>query len=228
MIAHRGASGEYPENTILAFTRGLEQGADALEMDTRTTADGVPVIFHDEMLDRTTSARGPLRGMRLEQLRGVDAGAGEAVPTLADVLEQFPHTPIILEIKEASAVPAVKQVLERQGAARRVLAGAFAHSAVGPFGTGWHRSASRRESAWFWLAARLGLRAWKGPYAAFTLPERYGRLRVVEERLATLARRMQKPVHVWTVDDAAQGRRLRAMGVCGLITNYPARIRAAV
>jgi glycerophosphoryl diester phosphodiesterase len=140
------------------------------------------------------------------------------------VLEQFPTTPIILEIKEPRATPAVKRVLDEHDARRRVLVGGFDHSAVAPFGAGWLRAASRREVAFFWAAARLGARRWAGAYSAFTVPEYQGRLRVVEERFAGLARRVGKPVHVWTVNDPGQGQRLRAIGVCGLITNFPQRL----
>ena len=231
MVAHRGASGEFPENTLLAFSRGLAEGADALEFDVRTTADDVPVVLHDETLDRTTNGHGLLRSVRLEELRRLDAGRGERVPALAEVLEQFPRVPLIVELKESRATAAVMLTLARQGAQKRVLVGGFEHAAIAPFGEGWLRSASRREVATFWAAARLGMPHWgrsaKGSYAAFTVPQSYRALRVVEPRFIRLARRMAKPVHVWTVDDPAQGRRLREMGVSGVITNFPARLRAS-
>jgi glycerophosphoryl diester phosphodiesterase len=71
----------------------------------------------------------------------------------------------------------------------------------------------------------MGARRWRGEYAAFTVPEHYGRVRVVDERFIGLAARVGKPVHVWTVNDLEQARRLRGIGVSGLITNFPARLR---
>ena len=210
---------------MLAFRTALAQGADALELDTRTTADDIPVILHDATLDRTTDGHGRLRGFRAVEVERLNAGAGEKIPRLAEVLEQFPDTPLILEIKESRATPAVKQLLLRHGARERVLVGGFEHAAISPFGEGWHRSASRREVAWSWTAARLGLPRWRGSYGAFTVPEYHGKLRVVDERWSRLARRSGKPVHVWTVDEVAQARRLRGIGVCGLITNLPARMK---
>jgi glycerophosphoryl diester phosphodiesterase len=213
---------------MLAFTRGIEQGADALEMDTRTTADDIPVIIHDETLDRTTNGRGALAVARWEAVRDLDVGRGERIPSLADVLDAFPDTPIILEIKERRAAAAVRRVLSRHRAQHRVVLGSFEHAALAPFGSGWHRAASRRESALFWMATRMGFGGQRARFEALTVPERMGRIQVVDERFVSVARRARKPVHVWTVDDPVQGRRLRALGVCGLVTNHPARLRASL
>jgi glycerophosphoryl diester phosphodiesterase len=91
--AHRGGAGLAPENTLAAFRRALELGADVLELDLQVTRDGEVVVFHDETLDRTTDGRGPVRDRTLEELRRLDAGgkfharfAGERIPTLRDVL----------------------------------------------------------------------------------------------------------------------------------------------
>ncbi|HET9465640.1 MAG TPA: glycerophosphodiester phosphodiesterase family protein, partial [Gemmatimonadales bacterium] len=108
VIAHRGASGHAPENTLPAFDLAVRQGADAIELDVRLTADGVPVVFHDATIDRTTGHRGPLSAISLAELQEVDAGArftadrghtfpfragGVRVPTLAEVLRGFPEMP---------------------------------------------------------------------------------------------------------------------------------------
>jgi glycerophosphoryl diester phosphodiesterase len=178
-------------------------------------------------LDRTTNTRGVVSRLRLSEVRAADAGKGEHVPTLAEVLDHFPAVAVILEIKDPSASPAIQRVLADHHAQARVLLGSFEHRALAPFGAGWLRSASRWETAIFWAAARFPGVRWRGRYGAFTVPERHGRLQVVDQSFAGLARRMAVPVHVWTVDEAVQAERLRAMGVCGLITNYPARMRAA-
>ena len=74
-IAHRGASGQYPENTRRAFLGAIEAGADMVELDCQLTADGHVVVFHDEQLRRTTGARGAVRSKSLEQLKRLDAGS---------------------------------------------------------------------------------------------------------------------------------------------------------
>ncbi len=225
LIAHRGASGQYPENTLLAFARSLELGADAIELDVRVTADGVPVVLHDPTLDRTTDGTGAVAARTWSEVRRAVAGAGERVPTLAEVLERFPTTPLIVEIKEAAAARPALAALRAQHAEGRVLLGAFQRAALRPFvGTEFARSAVRLQVSWFWACSRLGL-ARRTDYQAFSVPERSGRLRVVDTAFLGAARRAGLPVHVWTVDDPAEAARLRALGVCGIITNYPERMR---
>src|SRR5881296_638063 len=75
VIAHRGASGSAPENTLATFELAVRQGADAFELDVRLTADGVPVVLHDPTLERTTDHRGPLAALRVADLTDIDAGA---------------------------------------------------------------------------------------------------------------------------------------------------------
>jgi glycerophosphoryl diester phosphodiesterase len=226
VIAHRGASGEYPENTLLAFAQGVEQGAEAIELDVRASADGMAVVIHDATLERTTTGTGPVAGHTAEQLGRVDAGAGEGVPTVGQVLERFPELPLLLEIKEASAAEPLLAVLREHGAERRVVVGAFEASFLAPFrDSGIARTATRAEVAACWLWSRAGIRMrWPG-YGVLSVPEQSGRLRVVDPAFVARARRARVPVHVWTVNDRAVAEHLRAVGVNGIITDYPARMR---
>ena len=98
-IAHRGASKQYPENTLLAFRKAIEQGVDYLEMDVHLTQDREIVIMHDETLDRTTNGTGFIWDQTLEELRKLDAGRGEPIPTLADVVELVRPTPVRLYLE---------------------------------------------------------------------------------------------------------------------------------
>ncbi|MEW5728299.1 MAG: glycerophosphodiester phosphodiesterase [Pseudomonadota bacterium] len=86
IIGHRGAAGLAPENTLASFQAAAALGCRMVEFDVRLSADRVPVVFHDDTLDRRTSGRGPVAGHTLEQLRALDAGGGEVIPTLAEVL----------------------------------------------------------------------------------------------------------------------------------------------
>src|SRR5262245_679720 len=115
VIAHRGASGTCPENTLAAFRRAVEVGADMIELDVQLTRDDAVVVMHDWTLDRTTDGSGAVGERALDELRPLDAGrwfapefAGERVPTLAAVLDAVP-IPINVELK-----PRGEDGLERQ------------------------------------------------------------------------------------------------------------------
>jgi len=107
IIAHRGASGLAPENTLAAFRRAIQQGADMIELDVRMTKDYHIVVHHDRTVRRTTGGKGCVWDLTLQQIRLLDAGswfhprfAGEQIPTLRQVLEIMPpHTQVNIEVK---------------------------------------------------------------------------------------------------------------------------------
>jgi glycerophosphoryl diester phosphodiesterase len=243
VIAHRGASGSAPENTIPAFRLAVQHGADAIELDVRLTADGVPVVLHDARLDRTTDARGPLAHFNWQELAGVDAGAGfttdshtfpyrggaARIPALAEVLRAFPEIPFLVEVKEVAAQQAVRQVLVEERAADRCLVASEHEAALDAFRTApFAVAASAREIGGLYRA-RLFRRAPSAVrYQALSVPERYRGLRVPTRAFVAAARRLGCPVHVWTVNDPTSARRLWQDGVCGIVTNFPHRIRQAL
>jgi glycerophosphoryl diester phosphodiesterase len=112
VVAHRGASGHAPENTMRAFGLAVEMGADAIELDVHLTADGELAVIHDDTLDRTTDRRGAVAGLTMAEIREADAGGGQQVPTLADVLGWLPSDlGLVVEIKARSAVDATVAAL---------------------------------------------------------------------------------------------------------------------
>lgn len=128
LIGHRGASAEAPENTMAAFVRSLELGADGFEFDVQLTSDGLPVVIHDTMLERTTTGAGPVFEASFTEVRGLDAGswfgddfAGELVPTLGEVLS-LPAAVFELEIKTQGrlVLDAVLESVDRVGVFERV------------------------------------------------------------------------------------------------------------
>lgn len=241
IIAHRGASGHAPENTMAAFELALEQGADAIELDVRLTADGVPVVLHDPTLDRTTSHQGPLSAVAADQLGDIDAGArftpdggrtypfretGVRVPTLADVLRAFPLMPFLIEIKEAQAQEAVKQVLLEEGAVLRSVLASEHGAALTTFrGSQFAVAACSGEIGALYRAALFRRMPAAVSYSALSVPVRYRGLPVPTRAFIAAARGLGCPVHVWTVNDPALARRLWAKGAAGMVTNFPDRIR---
>jgi len=127
--AHRGASAQAPENTLAAFSAALESGADGLELDIHLTRDGVPVVIHDETLDRTTDGLGPVARASSRQLQKLDAGSwfsadffDEPVPFLEDVLNTFgKQLRLNLELKDFRAGMAVLEMLGHYPAADIVV-----------------------------------------------------------------------------------------------------------
>lgn len=98
-IGHRGAAGHAPENTLAAIRKGIELGADLVEVDVRRTRDGELVVMHDKRVDRTTNGSGYVADMTLPELRRLDAGEGQRIPTVAEVLEGADaRTGLMLEI----------------------------------------------------------------------------------------------------------------------------------
>lgn len=125
VVAHRGASAYLPENTMAAYARAVELGADAVEVDVHLTADGQMVLIHDETVDRTTDGAGAVAEMTLAELRALDAGhrftdadgafphrgTGLTIPSLPEVLDWLPEgVGLVVEIK-ARAADAVVEAL---------------------------------------------------------------------------------------------------------------------
>ena len=224
VIAHRGASAEAPENTLEAFRLGLTQGADALELDVRLTRDGTVVVIHDATLDRTTDTSGAVAELTLEQVQRANAGGGARVPTLREVLDAFPSTPLLIEIKAAEAQDAAGREIERAGARDRAIFASFRHRAVGrlrrgPFLIG----ADRRDVAALYATARFGLERAAPRCVCYAVPWRWkGRLEVPRPWFIAGATRQGRPVHVWTVDDPETAELLWHRGASGVITNWPA------
>lgn len=113
VVGHRGAAARAPENTIASLARAACDGADEVEFDVQRTADGVPVLLHDDTLDRTTSGRGALRDRTWPELRTLDAGthfspafAGERLPSLADACAWARGTGTGLSIELKQPAPA--------------------------------------------------------------------------------------------------------------------------
>jgi glycerophosphoryl diester phosphodiesterase len=240
IFAHRGGAKLAPENTLAAFARGVSCGADGLELDVHLSRDGVPVVIHDPTLERTTNGTGPVAARTAAELASLDAGAsfgaadgypfrdrGHGVPTLASVLEQHPQARVIIEMKYGTAPlsRAVVDVVRRLGAHGRVCLGSFQQEAVDAARTlapEIATSASEPEARWTlyrswvqwpWMPRR--------PYAAFQVPERAGRLRVVSPAFVRQVHRERQVVQVWVVDSETDAWRLLNWGVDGLISDRP-------
>ena len=199
-IAHRGASTEAPENTIPAIELAVQKHrVDRVEVDVWLTKDRVPVVVHDAILDRTTNGSGPLRARTLAEIKKLDAGfrfdpegkrlypfreKGITIPTLEEILTQFPDTHFCLEIKErkAVAVGPIHEVIQRIKRSGSLVVGSFRgdivralRQSVTPFADSF---LAKDEVSRAYLLFRLHLKKFT-PAARFaSLPPKEGKIRL--------------------------------------------------
>ncbi len=125
ITGHRGALGTEPENTLRSFRRAVADGCDEIELDLRVTADGELVIMHDATVDRTTSGTGAVEELTLAEIRALDAGLGEKVPTWSETVAAI-DVRFQAEVKAEAAVPLLAQSLKSDPAlAERTLVTSF-------------------------------------------------------------------------------------------------------
>jgi glycerophosphoryl diester phosphodiesterase len=245
VIAHRGGGGLWPENTLYAFERASRLGVDVIETDVHSTADGELVIIHDETVDRTTNGRGRVNELSLAELKSLDAafrwspdggrtfplrGRGLTVPTLREVFQALPRMRFNIEPKQGQpplTAPLCRAIRE-QGMTERVMVGAFSGSTLEQFRRECPEvatSASTSEVAHFLALQKSELEgAYIPPMQALQVPLRAGGLSLVTADFVGAAHGRNLHVHVWTVNDAEEMRRLVASGVDGIMTDYPDRL----
>lgn len=229
-IAHRGASRAAPANTLAAFEKAVELGADGIEFDVHLSADGAPVVIHDFTVDATTDGSGRVAEMTLAQLEDLDAGsyfdpvfAGERIPTLEQVLETVGERLLLnIELKSMSLRDnglerAVIAQVKRHGLDDRVILSSF-----NPLSLRRAKRSAPHIPTGLLYALDLPLplrRAWLASLAPHEA--RHPEHRMVDARYMAWARRHGYRVNVWTVDDPDEMRRLIGLGVDSIITNAP-------
>ncbi len=244
-IAHRGGADLAPENTLPAFRRGLEAGADILEMDVHHTADARLVVIHDFSVDRTTDGSGAVDSLTLAQLQELDAGyhwrdasgsypyrgRGIRIPTLQEVFEAFPEQRMVVELKPSDAVVArdLCSALSACGTAESVVVASFHYSALRAFRAACPEvatSASSREATVYWLLHAIGLSKLYSPaFNVLQMPMRARSLQLITPRFVRKARARGLPVEVWTINDDQAMVELLDLGVDGIMTDRPDLLR---
>ena len=225
-VGHRGASAYAPENTVAAFDEAIRLGAKAVEFDLRLTADGFPVVLHDELVDRTTNGKGPVSGYNRFDLLRLDAGSwmharfsGTRIPTLEEALLAIgPHARPVIEIKTAISAELVLRALRRYDLEDDALVISFVEEWLVPF-----RKASRD------LAIGLLVDAWSGeiPARARNLAAEVVVVNVDVLGTGQVAACEAQGLEVWcyTANDVGMVAACAAMGVTGIITDRPDFIR---
>lgn len=247
VLGHRGCAGEAPENTLLSFERALAQGADILESDVQYTRDAVPVLLHDDDVIRTTDAAGAIRDFDSSELARLDAGyrfspapgrsfpfrgAGLRIPTLSEALLRFPHARFNLELKaaEPALIAATLNAVEAAHAAPRVLLTAgenavmdLLRGALAARGTRVAEGACVADILELVASVREG-RAPRSRAMAYQVPAEFAGEPIVTRELVAHAHAYGAQLHVWTINDADEMERLLALGVDGIVTDFPGRL----
>jgi glycerophosphoryl diester phosphodiesterase len=233
-MAHRGGAlhPDIPgaENTLHAFRHAVALGYRYLETDVHTTSDGVLVAFHDEVLDRVTDRVGLLAQLTAEEISLARIQGEHAVPTMAELLEEFPGCRFNIDLKSPGAVSSLAELLERTGAHDRVCVGSFSRRRIEAFrdATGGRVATAAAPSEVAALRYRLPVR--RSRAAVLQVPWRHKRHRITitTPSFVQRAHRAGLHVHVWTGDEGSQWvaiddeeslDTLLDMGVDGLITD---------
>jgi glycerophosphoryl diester phosphodiesterase len=236
IVAHRGSSGEAPENTVAAFKKAIEEGADMIELDVRLTKDFFLVVHHDQDVKRTTGGKGYIWDMTLEELRSLDAGSwfgpefkGEGIPTLRRVMDLLPpHMTLNMEVKTdgeprkylAFEEACILAILEKHFE-NRVIVSSFDHSFIKrvhelypSIKTGALympvRDIRKTPST---LASNLGVSAFICSYVQ------------LHKRHVDDAHKHKMFVAAYSVNKSDQLRKAVRFGVDAVVTDYPGRIR---
>lgn len=233
-IAHRGASALAPENTMAAFEKAVELGADALELDLHLTRDDELVVIHDDVLDRTTDGLGPVHERSLKELKQLDAGrwfgegfAGERIPTLAEVLQRFAEkVPLALEVKAGSTFfPGIEErvvlALRRHSATGRVAVASFDHYALQRL----KEIEPTLRTAALLVGRPVSISALAGPVKADAVALEAS---LVTKTEVEACRAAGLELVVWVVNEPAQMRHFIELGVDGIITDRPDLLRLAL
>lgn len=222
---------------MAAFAAAVALGYRYLETDVHVTADGVLLAFHDARLDRLTDMRGPVAAMDWADVRRARVAGREPIVEFAELLASFPGVRVNVDPKHDAAVAPLIRVIRAAAAAERVCIGSFSDrrvaeireafgpaicTALGP----WEIAAIRAAA---WGARPFLARLRRRPGRCVQVPQRgRGGLPFVEPRLLAVAHELGLPVHVWTVNGAAEMTRLLDLGVDGLFTDVPGVLRTVL
>ncbi|MFJ4714832.1 glycerophosphodiester phosphodiesterase [Streptomyces sp. NPDC088785] len=228
-LAHRGGAAGGLENTHAAFRRAVDLGYRYIETDVHATQDGRLVAFHDATLDRVTDARGRIADLPWSEVRHARVAGREPVPLFEDLLEAFPDVRWNVDVKAEPALVPLLDLLRRTRAWDRVCVGSFSERRVARA----QALAGPRLATSYGTKGVLGLRlrsyglpaALRDSAVCAQVPVAHGRIRVVDGRFVRAAHARGLQVHVWTVNEESEMRRLLDLGVDGIVSDHIETLR---
>jgi glycerophosphoryl diester phosphodiesterase len=215
IIGHKGAAGHAPENTLLSFAAAYELGAAMVELDVHETLDGHLVCIHDESVDRTTNGTGQVREMTLDQIRRLDAGRGEKIPLLSEVLDFVRgKLQVNIEIKTLGLESRLLELISSRNMFETVLVSSFKHGTIlklKELNPNIKTAALVKSVTPDLISSIVKL----GPDAINPL------YTIAHREFIEAAHEKGLKVYPWTVNEALAMSRLVRDGADGIITDYP-------
>ncbi len=222
-IGHRGAPVQAPENTLASFAKAIEFGVDMIELDVHVCKTGEVVVMHDDTVDRTTNGKGRIADMTLDELKALDAGKGERIPTLEEVFNLVDkRVQIIIELKENAAIEPtmalIGRCISKEGwTNEHFMLSSFDHYML-------------RQCKELMPDVRLGAILAGVPIGYAEFGEQLGAYSVnmaypfLNKEFIDDAHRRGLRVFAWPVDEPTDIEHMKALGVDGIISNVPDRI----
>jgi glycerophosphoryl diester phosphodiesterase len=222
-IGHRGAAGYAPENTIQSFEAAVCFGADMTELDVHICGSGELVVIHDESVDRTTDSSGFVRDMTLGELKSLDAGRGEKIPTLKEVFSVLRNRiSVNVELKGPGTAEPVQKFVDGL-----IRSGEWSREKILLTSFDWGMLRSLRAIS---TDARIGLLVYKNLDESMKVAKEVGAYSVnpyhksIDYKFINRSRELNLRVYPWTVNEREDIQRVIDFGVDGVISDYPDRI----
>ena len=229
VIAHRGASGYAPENTLEAFLLAIEQGADGIELDVQLSRDGIPVVIHDETIDRVTDRTGYVKDYTLQELKELTVlkdrfpqYSQSKIPTLKEVLEAVKPSGIQVNIELKTGIywypdieKKVAEIVEETGMKEKIIYSSFNHYSVQRI----KEIVPDAETAYLYSDVILNVEDYARKTKVDGLHPAVYHVKMADFLKGYIESGLN--VRVWTVNEEADMKALTEAGVTAVITNYP-------
>ncbi|MFO0389636.1 MAG: glycerophosphodiester phosphodiesterase [Alphaproteobacteria bacterium] len=226
-IGHRGASAHYPENTLLAFTQAIKMGANAVECDVYLCASGEVVVFHDRTLKRTTNSSGYIARTTLKDLKKLDAGSGEKIPTLIELLDALtPKSTVFVEIKATAAAKPTADIITKFAKTKNVPYERMPVISFKPQHLKLVKSVNKHICVGLTppeRASALNASLIKKAVAAGMWSINPS-IKILNKDFVKAAHAANLKVFTWTANSTADIKKATAMGVDGIMSDYPEKL----
>jgi glycerophosphoryl diester phosphodiesterase len=222
IIGHRGAAGYEPENTLLSFRKAIDIGVYWVEFDLHRSADGHLMVIHDDTVDRTTNGHGKVRDMTLDELKRLDAGKGQQIPTLQEVIDLVKgRVKMIPEIKQEGIEMELLDVIDRNDVVNDCIVSSFFTHSIRRC----KEFHPQLQTAAIFSHLPLDFRALSLDVMADAL---FLRKDIVSQALVEECHKNGFTVNIWNEDQPAEIRKYAEMNPDFMSSNYPDRLKQIV